>query len=65
MVDMLTAADRALPREDGDGESIEMYGGAEYRNAKKALHSLDKLDTPYGRLMETFVFHEDEPDAGG
>ena len=67
MVDLLTAATKDLPeeREDGDvpGEGIEL--SAAYTNAKKELHSFYAMDTPYGTLMDKFVFVDDEPDAEG
>ena len=62
MVDLLTAASKELPREREDGdEPVDIELSAAYRNAKKELHSLDAVETPYGPLMDEFEFVEDEP----
>ena len=66
MVDVLTAARSCLPQDDDDEQaSVDIYQGGAYREAIKELHSLDKLETPYGQLMEKFVFVEDEAEAEG
>ena len=65
VVDLLTAAHNALPRDDGDEAALDVYNSTAYREAKKDLHSLDNMETPFGTLMESFEFVEDEADAEG
>ena len=63
IVDLLTAAHNALPGDDGD--AVDVHNSTEYKEAKKELHSLDNVETPFGTLMEMFEFVEDEADAEG
>ena len=62
--DLLTVAHNVSAGEDDD-ESVDVYQSAAYKDAIRDLHSLDTLETPYGTLMENFVFVEDEPTAEG